>query len=143
MKKKFSNKYLNYIKSNVWYEKRLDIAKKRNYICEMCNKSSVKNFQIHHLTYERLGNELDSDLMFLCTECHSKIHNKSLFKIKKPRKKKKAKAIYIKCKKCNKKILRSKIIKSGYFMCPYCYEDLPKFNYDICYTNNRGKNKRK
>ena len=31
-------------------------------------------FTLHHLTYERLGQERDSDLMILCAACHSLVH---------------------------------------------------------------------
>ena len=30
--------------------------------------------QVHHLTYERLGNERDEDLKVLCWACHEREH---------------------------------------------------------------------
>lgn len=35
---------------------------------------SKKDIHVHHLTYERMGHELDSDLMVLCEVCHDKVH---------------------------------------------------------------------
>lgn len=38
----------------------------------MCGTS--KNLNIHHMTYERLGNEDFNDLVYLCKDCHSNLH---------------------------------------------------------------------
>ncbi len=41
------------------------------YTCARCGRiKSAANLQVHHLTYERLGNELPSDLQVLCHACH-------------------------------------------------------------------------
>lgn len=34
----------------------------------------VSPMQIHHLTYERLGAELDEDLIAICEKCHRAMH---------------------------------------------------------------------
>jgi hypothetical protein len=31
-------------------------------------------FDVHHLTYERLGEERDEDLLVVCCPCHASIH---------------------------------------------------------------------
>jgi len=36
---------------------------------------------VHHLSYERLGNELPDDLMVLCRDCHDLIHGKKLLNL--------------------------------------------------------------
>ena len=41
--------------------------------CSMC--SSTDNLHAHHLTYDRLGAELQSDLQCLCVDCHEKVHD--------------------------------------------------------------------
>ena len=74
MKKHYTKFYIEYLKSDKWKQKRLKIAKLNNYICQNCNKKTLKDFEIHHLTYKRLGNEDDKDLLFLCSQCHKKIH---------------------------------------------------------------------
>ena len=32
------------------------------------------NLQVHHLNYERVGNERDDDLILLCHRCHEGVH---------------------------------------------------------------------
>ena len=44
-----------------------------NHKCELC--SSTTNLHLHHLTYERLGNELITDLVLLCSVCHQTQHD--------------------------------------------------------------------
>lgn len=64
--------YLSYINSGKWRNKSKRIRKKRG-ACEHCG--SIHRLQVHHLTYERLGNELPSDLLVLCRDCHLVIHD--------------------------------------------------------------------
>lgn len=67
-------RYKDYIKSDRWREvaeaKKQSVGNK----CEICNSS--KRLQVHHRTYERLGNENENDLTVLCWYCHAKFHNK-------------------------------------------------------------------
>jgi hypothetical protein len=65
--------YIEYINSNEWKSKRQKLFEKRGRFCEKC--ASMKRLQLHHLTYKRLGNELETDLMILCNSCHKKEHN--------------------------------------------------------------------
>ena len=50
-------------------------------ICEACGVHGTGRFQVgakvelHHLTYERLGNELLADVALLCHDCHQRAHN--------------------------------------------------------------------
>jgi len=84
--------YKNYINSPEWYDKRQLILDRCNNKCEVCHNKKV--IHIHHITYERLGNELLEDLQGLCLECHQKLH---------PDKKLKREWLLITklCKKCN------------------------------------------
>lgn len=63
-----------YLKSDHWKDirqKRIDIDKGE---CQMCGKTD--SLVVHHISYDRLGNEdVDYDLITLCTDCHSWIHN--------------------------------------------------------------------
>lgn len=36
---------------------------------------------------------------------------------------------YVKCPTCKKKVPKGVIIKSGFFICPYCHGDIHKFRY--------------
>lgn len=89
MSSKKYRKYIKYLESDEWKEKRLQVAKLKNYKCEKCGKEVKFGYHIHHLTYERLFNEELSDLMFLCADCHANIHGKPLNTIKKENKPKK------------------------------------------------------
>jgi len=62
-----------YIQSDKWKilkEKRLKIA---NRSCEICKRKN--NLQLHHITYERLGDEIIEDLIILCKKCHQQQHD--------------------------------------------------------------------
>jgi hypothetical protein len=64
-----------YLKSDAWRQKRWRVLARANWFCEKCGNDAD---EVHHLTYERVGNELLSDLIALCRECHSKMHGKNL-----------------------------------------------------------------
>lgn len=64
--------YYDYIESDGWREK-ADRAKLRAGMrCQLCNRYGTLN--AHHRTYERLGNELEEDLIVLCRDCHKMFH---------------------------------------------------------------------
>lgn len=54
----------------------------RNYICENCHKRFPENkLQIHHIDHNE-GNNIRSNLLVICDECHNKIHQEEdVFKI--------------------------------------------------------------
>lgn len=66
--------YKEYIKSTVWYQKRLARLKKDNYTCQKCGDTEF--LEVHHLTYDNLGDEPIEDLICLCRACHQAIHDK-------------------------------------------------------------------
>jgi hypothetical protein len=41
--------------------------------CQTCAEESVA-LHVHHLTYERLGKELLTDVTIICKPCHDKTH---------------------------------------------------------------------
>jgi len=66
------NKYQSYLQSDDWQRKRTRVLQQRGAKCEVCG---IKHrLQVHHLTYDRLGNELLSDLKVLCWACHEREH---------------------------------------------------------------------
>jgi 5-methylcytosine-specific restriction endonuclease McrA len=69
--------YQDYIQSPEW-KLRARLARERaHYHCQLCaTRGNDHTLQVHHNNYERLGNELDSDLIVLCDDCHSKHHDK-------------------------------------------------------------------
>lgn len=64
-----SVEYTSYMQSPAWQRKRLQILNRSGGRCETCGRAAT---QVHHLTYERLGNEYMSDLLAVCEPCHDK-----------------------------------------------------------------------
>lgn len=120
--KDWKEKYEKYIISPEWYNLKIDLLEKRGCKCEKCGKpKKPTQLQIHHLTYERLYNELPEDLLILCAVCHMKEHGlikeKKKRIYKKPKRKKKyhhkktqgiAKKIYNRERQANDKFIGAK-----------------------------------
>ena len=66
-------RYHRYLKSNSWQEKRQAVLEAAGYRCSRCDSRAT---EVHHETYERVYNELLSDLTALCSECHRIEHSK-------------------------------------------------------------------
>lgn len=66
--------YQSYLRGSAWAAKRLAALNRAEHRCQVCY-SNVK-LQVHHRTYERLGDERPSDLTVLCDDCHAKFHEK-------------------------------------------------------------------
>lgn len=62
-----TQEYRDYIASPAWQQKRRSILAAANYRCQECGAQAT---DVHHVTYERLGNEQPSDLRALCRPCH-------------------------------------------------------------------------
>ena len=63
--------YYAYIKSPKWYalcQRTRDFWDNR---CAVCYEP--RPLEVHHRTYLRLGNELPTDVLPLCDECHEKL----------------------------------------------------------------------
>ena len=75
----FGNKFMSakdkkvYMRSNVWKVRKLATLIIQNSRCKLCD--SPYDLHLHHLTYERLGNEYQSDLVVLCGQCHQRQHD--------------------------------------------------------------------
>lgn len=72
-----TQEYKDYMRSNEWkVKKRERIAIDQG--CVMCGRplDKIRSIQVHHITYQRLGNEnVLTDLCTLCGSCHKKLHN--------------------------------------------------------------------
>ena len=66
--------YNKYIKSAKWKNKKKEVFKERGKECEQCGDQHY--IHVHHLTYERLGDENLEDLQILCYQCHMSKHDK-------------------------------------------------------------------
>lgn len=64
--------YREYLHTKWWRKKRSSILDMAAGICEVCEKR--KATQAHHVTYERLAEEFDEDIVVCCKSCHMGIH---------------------------------------------------------------------
>lgn len=70
-----AEKWRRYLRSRAWKEKRLEAIRRANWRCEVCGRRSFdeRDYQVHHRTYERFGDELPEDLMAMCHRCHRRV----------------------------------------------------------------------
>lgn len=61
--------YAAYIASDAWKVKATATKKRDGNRCAWCGNPA--SLQVHHLTYQRIGNEIESDLITLCNGCHA------------------------------------------------------------------------
>lgn len=64
--------YADYLQSPEWRLRRNARLRAVGFRCEQCHEP--KGLQVHHVTYERRGQEWDTDLEVLCADCHEGIH---------------------------------------------------------------------
>ena len=64
--------YDEYLRSPYWRQLRQRILARAKGRCERCR--AVRDLQVHHLTYVRLGCELETDLEAACARCHEASH---------------------------------------------------------------------
>jgi len=65
--------YKEYLKTKHWQGvKNRMYNSKIKYECNCCGKR--KGLQLHHKSYNRVGNERLNDLIWLCGDCHEKVH---------------------------------------------------------------------
>ena len=74
---RFSNQwtkatYREYLNSEQWRTRRARAISKANGRCQIC--ASCDTLQVHHNNYDRLGHEVDSDLVVLCEHHHRMVH---------------------------------------------------------------------
>lgn len=67
--------YDDYLRSPEWKRRAAKIMDRANGICEGCLTEPAT--EVHHRTYENLGNEFAFELLALCDRCHRRIHKKS------------------------------------------------------------------
>lgn len=64
--------YQEYLKTDHWKVKKTKALERAHYRCENCG--SNEHLQVHHRTYERIGEEEPDDLCVLCEDCHHGYH---------------------------------------------------------------------
>jgi hypothetical protein len=63
-------KYSDYIRSAKWRLKRRQAIEAAGGVCQHCGNSRWSGLDVHHVTYDRFGNERPEDLLVLCKVCH-------------------------------------------------------------------------
>lgn len=66
--------YQQYLQSKEWAQKKKPVLVRDNYCCQLCGE--VENLNVHHLTYNRVGDEALFDLVTLCRYHHDIEHGK-------------------------------------------------------------------
>lgn len=69
--------YGEYLQTQHWRQFRRWIIQ-RDYCCRLC--TSRKQLEVHHLDYDRRGEEAKEDVIVLCTRCHEKWHKRGPFR---------------------------------------------------------------
>lgn len=64
--------YQRYLRSPEWRKRRRAALERDRHACQWCG--CRYRLQVHHLTYERFGNERLEDLVTLCDDCHKGVH---------------------------------------------------------------------
>lgn len=67
-------RHADYLNSDIWQRTRRLALEFYGGACCLCNSNLDLN--VHHRTYERLGDERLADLIVLCRDCHAKYHGK-------------------------------------------------------------------
>lgn len=65
--------YTEYLKSEHWRQRRRMAYNRAKGACQVCNAKDRK-LNVHHRSYERLGNEAPGDVIVLCEDCHQIFH---------------------------------------------------------------------
>ena len=63
--------YDDFLSSEQWRQRR-DKYIADHASCAACG--ATRRLHVHHVSYRRLGRELDSDLLTLCHVCHTEVH---------------------------------------------------------------------
>lgn len=66
--------YDAYLASPEWKERRLKVLSRDKGICQGCAKPAS---EVHHLTYDHVGEEFLFELIAVCHDCHTRLHKDS------------------------------------------------------------------
>ena len=70
-------KYGRALSSIRWRALRKKVLDRDNHVCRICLEGGRpwNELEIHHLSYEHLGQERPEDLATLCSACHGRTHD--------------------------------------------------------------------
>lgn len=79
--RRWKGPYEEYLRTDWWSIVRITVLGMRGRICQQCGwkwgQTTDRLLDVHHLTYERLGDELSTDLRVLCSVCHAAEHGQA------------------------------------------------------------------
>lgn len=69
--------YGHYLKSRDWAVRRRMMLRTTRFRCELCSAAHTgrRPLEVHHRTYECVGDESREDLVVLCPTCHQRHHD--------------------------------------------------------------------
>ncbi len=70
-----TQKAQKYIQSKKWNIKRKSVLDRDNYICKRCGAFDIR-LSVHHKTYKNHYKEKQDDLISVCDQCHTELHQK-------------------------------------------------------------------
>ena len=70
----FMHKKSAYLQSSIWHQKRNQTLERDNYACTSCGRHTSLN--VHHIRYSNIFNEQPADLLTLCSDCHTALHDR-------------------------------------------------------------------
>lgn len=65
--------YAEYLRTPHWQGRRRRAQLRAGGMCQQCYADD-RRLEVHHLTYDRRGQERESDLIVLCAACHAAEH---------------------------------------------------------------------
>jgi len=76
MQTKRQKEYREYLLSESWKQRKVDLANEWGNKCAWCGSTNVLN--LHHLNYDSLEKETVKDVILLCKGCHLRAHKGTL-----------------------------------------------------------------
>lgn len=67
------SEYLDYLHSPTWRVRAAQIRGRADFHCENCGRDDLP-LEVHHLTYQHVGDESPEELLALCPPCHRRAH---------------------------------------------------------------------
>jgi|SRR5262249_6727315 len=64
--------YAAYLQTDEWKERQRLVMHRAGGICEGCRQ--VRAVEVHHLTYDHVGDEFLWEFVAICRECHERYH---------------------------------------------------------------------
>jgi len=69
-------KYEMHMQSPKWFDLRRRVFERCGNVCEGCGRARAA--QVHHLSYDHLGDEFLWELRAVCMDCHERVHGRKI-----------------------------------------------------------------